>query len=572
MQTVGYFDPKARDPEIMMPKACHLIAIFNAALLLATPAEAQSSDALDGKLRDLLPDRPEPPTLQPDTPYLKPAEPFSPTAIAQENAYDGGTFRVGSVLIESSAGIDHAIFDKAIEPFLGAEASSADLVRLAQEIAAVARTNGLPLAYAYVPPQKVELGIVRVVLTLGAIDELRIEGSDNKALQALLSGLAGKVVLQAELERQLLLANDLPAITVNSAEFVVENDRRILVVRVQEEAESRIRFTVDNSGSKNIGPLRGRMVLDTSAWLNDSDAMSAMIQANPVDPDELLGASIAYSIGVNRRGTRVSALAARSQSQLGSHRDFDTRDITSQYVSAIVSHPLRRLRGSSAWLEGQIEYAQIEQEQQAALIASDTVVALSVSLASSMKLREGWLRSGVQMRQGLGIFGADGADPGLSSQPDAEAEFSSVRAWINWTGSPAENLVLRLAMSGQWANDPLPSSEEITLGGSYIGRGYEPYILSGDDGILASAELGYEFSDPVTWLDRLEPYAFVDGGWVEQIGAGVGGGGLMSGGGGVRANFGPLDLQLETASPIAWDAEGDKEDASRVNFRIGVGF
>lgn len=46
----------------------------------------------------------------------------------------------------------------------------------------------------------------------------------------------------------------------------------------------------------------------------------------------------------------------------------------------------------------------------------------------------------------------------------------------------------------------------------------------------------------------------------------------MSGGGGVRADIGRVDLQLETASPIAWDAEGDKEDASRINFRIGVGF
>lgn len=549
-----------------------MLALFNAALLLAAPAHAQLSAPLDGKLRDLLPEQPQQPALQSNTLVLQPAEPFAPAPNAPDNEDPKGTFRVGSVLIESSADLNHAIFEKAIEPFLGTEASSADLARLAQEIAAAAQSSGLPLAYAYVPPQMVDLGIVRVILTVGAIDDIRIEGSSNKALLGLLSVLAGKVVLQAELERQLVLANDLPAITVNSAEFVVENGRRILVVRVEEEPESRIRFTVDNSGSRSIGPLRGRMVLDTSAWLNDSDAMSTMIQTNPVDPDELLGASIAYSIGVNRRGTRVSALLARSQSQPGSHRDFDTQEIKSQYMSAVINHPLRRLRGSSAWLEGQIEYVSIEQEFQDTMMASDTLVALSASLASSMKLHNGWLRSGVQVRQGLGSFGADPPDAALSSRPDADHEFSSARAWINWAGNPSGNLVLRLAMSGQLASDPVPLSEEITLGGAYIGRGYEPYVLSGDQGLLASAELGYEFAEPASWLDRIEPYAFVDGGWVEQFGAGPGGGGLMSGGGGVRADIGPLDLQLETASPITWAASGDKEDSSRVNFRIGVGF
>lgn len=572
MQTEGNFHPKARDRELMLLKAPRLFAIFNAALLLAVPAHAQSGDPLDGKLRDLLPEQPRQPALQPDTLDLEPAEPFTPAPNAPGKEDSEGSFRVGSVLIESSADLDHAIFEKAIEPFLGTEASSADLARLAQEIAAAAQSSGLPLAYAYVPPQTVDLGIVRVILTVGAIDAVRIEGSSNAALSGLLSELSGKVVLQAELERQLLLANDLPAITVNSAEFVVENGRRILVVRVAEEPESHIRFTVDNSGSRNIGPLRGRMVLDTSALLNDSDAVSAMIQTNPVDPDELLGASLAYSIGVNRRGTRVSALVARSQSQMGSRRDFDTQEIKSQYVSAVISHPLRRLRGSSAWLEGQIEYVSIEQEFQDALVASDTVVTLSASLASSMKLRNGWLRSGVQVRQGVGIFGAGSPDTGLSSRPDADGEYSSARAWINWTGNPSENLVLRLAISGQLASEPVPSSEEITLGGAYIGRGYEPYILSGDQGVLASAELGYEFAEPASWLDRLEPYAFVDGGWVDQFRTGYGGGGLMSGGGGMRADIGRVGLQLETASPIAWDAEGDKKDASRINFRIGVGF
>ena len=549
---------------------------FNAVLMAGASASAQVRDASDGKWREQSSARtglesvendeaamPVPIVVRPD------AQDPAPASEALDIA-EG--IRIGSVLIEAPDVIDHALFEKSIEPFLGAEAGPEDLARLTQEIADVARAQGLVLATAYIPPQDVELGIVRVVLMIGVIDEVRILGSQNQALKDLLQPLVGEAVIQRELERRLMLASDIPSISAKQAEFITEDGRYILVVTVEERKKTSGQFVADNSGSKAIGPLRGRMTLNTIGWLAASDALSATVQTNPSDTDELLSASLAYGFGLNNQGTRAGATIAASRSKLRSSYDFSRQDITSQYVSMVVNHPLRRLRGSSAWLEGQIEYLEFEQEREGALLVSDTVVTLSTSLSSLKRTGNGWLRSGLQLRRGLDTPGSSQPGSALSSRYDASGEFTSARAWINWSASPSDDWAWRLWMTGQYTDDPLLLTEEIGFGGTGFGRGFEPYTFTGDRGILALAELGYAYDKPVDWLGRLEPYAFVDYGYLDQIGDGLGGDRAMSGGGGVRAEIGRVGVQLETAVPVFQDVWREAKDEPKLNFQLGLDF
>lgn len=150
----------------------------------------------------------------------------------------------------------------------------------------------------------------------------------------------------------------------------------------------------------------------------------------------------------------------------------------------------------------------------------------------------------------VGVFGANQQGDPLSSRFDADGRFTSARAWASWSGKPVGDVTLRMAVSGQLASEPLLSSEETGLGGAYVGRAFEFYERSGDQGILALAELGYEFSKPVSWIKRLQPYDFVDGGHVSNLRGDFGGGTLISAGGGVRADVGKFGLQLEAAYPI----------------------
>ena len=155
---------------------------------------------------------------------------------------------------------------------------------------------------------------------------------------------------------------------------------------------------------------------------------------------------------------------------------------------------------------------------------------------------------------------------------DADGKFTSAKAWTNWSGKPLGDITLRVAVSGQIASEPLLSSEEMGLGGAYLGRAFEFYERSGDQGIMGSLELGYEFSKPVSWIKRLQPFAFVDGGYVGNLQGGYGGGTLISAGGGLRADIGPVGVQVETALPVYLSGDGSGNSSPKVNVQVGLEF
>lgn len=568
---------KAVSVFLFMPRnAIFMLFFAGSAFGGVSPVFAQQNTAPDGEWRALLPIKSESRVsgannAEAEAPELVSNDPVGDELLAR----GGGTtdaIRIGSILIETSSSIDHAMFDSVIEPYLGIDAANGELAKLAQQIADVARAKGMLLARAYVPEQQVEMGIVRIMLDAGSIDEVRIDGSSNQALRNLLEPLVGGPVMQAELERRLMLANNIPQISVRKTELLNEGGRRVLLVKVEQSKKTSGQLFVDNFGSKNVGPFRARLSIEAAALLDDSDSMNVTFRTNPADPGELVAASVVYAVGLNNNGTRAEISTAWSKSKIAPSFGLGERHVSSQYASLAVNHPLRRSRRANLWVDGQVEYLKVEQESFGAILQSDTVVTLSVGLSSSLKVGNGWLRAGTQLRQGLGVFGANQQGDPLSSRFDADGRFTSARAWASWSGKPVGDVTLRMAVSGQLASEPLLSSEETGLGGAYVGRAFEFYERSGDQGILALAELGYEFSKPVSWIKRLQPYVFVDGGHVSNLRGDFGGGTLISAGGGVRADVGKFGLQLEAAYPIHTSSPSTVSSEPEINFLLGFNF
>lgn len=546
------------------------------AVLAPSPLCAQVNAAGEGEWRAFLPaatsdDSPDRNEVNVEAPQLIRSEAaiIPPEPLPADS---GKGIRVGSVLIETDSSVNHSIFEKVIEPYLGSNATSEDLAKLAKEIAEIARSQGMVLANAHVPEQHIELGIVRIKLDAGSIDKVRIEGSANRALRQLLEPLMGRTVMKDELERRLMLANNIPQIIVKQTELINENGAQVLVVRVQQRKKTTGQFVVDNFGSNKIGPLRARLSVEAVALLDDSDSLNVTFRTNPAEPQELMAASVLYGVAMGPNGTRAEIATAWSESIIDAGSGFGKRNAGSRYASLAVNHPVHRSRTANLWADGQFEYLKIDQNSFGAVLQSDTVVTVSVGLSSSYRLGNGWLRTGAQLRQGLGIFGANGpADP-FSSRNDADGTFTLARAWANWSGYAAGNMTLRMAVSGQYSADPLLSAEEMGLGGAYTGRAFEFYERSGDSGILALAELGYEYSKPKNWIRRVQPYVFIDGGYVHNFRNGYGTGTLVSAGTGIRAGLGIFDLQVEAATPLYASGAIDGGDDPRVNLQLGLDF
>ena len=117
------------------------------------------------------------------------------------------------------------------------------------------------------------------------------------------------------------------------------------------------------------------------------------------------------------------------------------------------------------------------------------------------------------------------------------------------------------------------ASAEISLGGPGYGRAYDYSERTGDEGILGSAEVQFDLhAIAKALLRRLSIYGFADGGTVGNLRDGVGGGSLVSTGGGIRFGHGPFDGGVEVAFPIDHVRLDTGDHRPRVSARLALLF
>lgn len=485
----------------------------------------------------------------------------------QNDEASAGIF-IGSITVSGSDNLSSANFSEIIENNIGLERSEEDLRNITQQIADQAREDGFLFARASIPEQAIKLGLLQIEIDDGRIDEVRIIGSDNKALHNLLISLEGTIAIKKLVERKLILANDIPKIIVRKTRFITEDGRNILEINVQER-KNHISISADNYGTDNFGPVRARLSFDYEGLLSDSDAGSLSVRTNPVDPEELVFVSANHSVAVGNGGTRVGVSGSAGKTQPGSLSGFGDVEGDSRFVSIFASHPIKRSDNSSLWLNANAAYLTVEQEVAGELLRVDTQVTFSLGLSSNRKLLGGRLRTGTTITQGVGLLGTTRLGNPLSSRFDGDGVFTKASLFLNWRGQISGDLGLQLNGFGQIANRPLLASQELNVGGAFNARGFNFSEISGENGLSGLAELYYNINRPAKWLDRLQPYIFIDGGYVDNIGDGFGSGSLLSSGLGLRANIGKVNFEVEGAFPFYSDRFGD-DDTPQLNLSVGL--
>ena len=476
---------------------------------------------------------------------------------------------VGSITVTGSQNLKTENFNQIVESNVGQELQEEDLRNITQQIADMARQKGFIFASATIPEQALKLGILKIELDEGRIDEVRIIGSDNKILKKLLASLNNKVAVKKDVERKLILANDIPQIIVKKTRFLNENGRNILEVNVIEK-DNNLSIAADNYGTERFGPVRTRLSYDYSALFSDGDRGSVNINTNPLDPEELVFINADYSINIGKGGTILGVNASAGKSQPGSITGSGNIVGDSRYVSLYANHPLIRSNDSSLWLNTNVAYLNIEQDVANSLLQIDTQVTYSIGLSANNKVLDGRLRTGTTITKGLGVLGTTRFGNPFSSRFDGDGIFTKASFYLNWTGSVAGNLGLYLGAFGQLANRPLLASQELNIGGAFSVRGFDFAELSGDIGFSALAELHYTITKPTDWIDRLQPYIFADGGYVENLVTGFAGGSLLSSGLGIRADIGKLNLEVEGAFPINRNRFETNDKTPQVNINLGL--
>src|SRR5690606_375591 len=262
--------------------------------------------------------------------------------------------------------------------------------------------------------------ILTVRVDEGRIDEIRIEGVDHPAVRDTLGPLvSGAPARLAEVERRLLIAEDIDGVRIRNTRYIREDARGILLVEVEKDPASAW-VTISNQGTRPVVPVQLRIDADLNSLLASDDSLSLSYTATPTQPRELHYGYARYAKRISPAGTEVGVTGSISQARPGAYlRGLRLRS-RSWYVGANMLQPLLRRRSTSLWVEGELGLRGLLQWQDDALVRRDRLALARGALYGYTKLAGGWLRAGATVSQGLGILGATAPGDPLASRADAD--------------------------------------------------------------------------------------------------------------------------------------------------------
>ncbi|HEX8415242.1 MAG TPA: ShlB/FhaC/HecB family hemolysin secretion/activation protein, partial [Sphingomicrobium sp.] len=532
-------------------------------LAILAPRESIAQSAVD---------RVDPVRIERDS-IPKPAKPDVPQVTLEAAAPAGvaslgQSIEIGAVTFSGLHELTPADFAQAITPYLGRSISPAELSALTTSIAEVARAKGLIFASASVAPQRLTAGILTVHVDEGMIDEVRLSGSSNPAVVRTLNPLVGRAGRMAEVERLLLIAGDIDGITLYRKRYLREGKRGILSVDILEKPQ-RLRAVLDNDSTSPVGPVQLRLDMDIAGVLAADDSISVTYVTTPLQPDELQYTRVRYSKRIGDDGTEISVGGSVSSTKPGAYLEALQLRGTSWSANISVLKPLQRSRVSSLWFQSRFEIRDSEQTRRGRSFRNDRFAALRVSLLGNRKMLGGTLRVNATLSQGFNLFDATSIGDPLASRRDADATFTSLVSWADFTAPLGHGFSARVAAQSQISSQPLLVSEELGLGGSGFLRGYDYSERSGDEGASGLVELRYDWLRPFGLIRKAQIYGFIDGGRVVQLANGRGGGDLFSGGGGVRADLSrTIDANFEVAVPLSEARYETGNHDPRINLRL----
>ncbi len=482
--------------------------------------------------------------------------------------FPDATIRVGSIILKGLTRLHNSDFSDIIERYMGRSLNPDELRELTGAITNRFQQKGFVFAQATALPQNMTAGLLRIDVDEGKIDEIRLTGFANSAVQRSLRPLIGNGPPPiSEIEHRLLIAGDLTGMTLRQPRYLREDGRGVLIIDVIQKRVAII-AGIDNSGSRPVGPIQADLTVVLSQVLAADDAVTFSVLVTPADPSELAYGRIQYAKRISSDGTQVSVATAYSSSRPGSFfRLSDVRG-TSFQVDAIAVKPLVRSKDASLWARAGLSYTAISQEAENVSLRRDDIVSEIIGLYGVAQLAGGTLRSS------LTISHLDLTEevPGGAAGGIFPANSITALLAADWTTPTFKGLSGHFAVATQLSNHALPPGAQFALGGTASVRGYNYGERLADNGSTLSLEARLDLPN-VGMLKHSQLYSFADGGQVVNAGGGFAGGALLSSGGGIRTVVGnATSADLALAVPLSGPRYDSLGQTPVVKFRLAKGF
>lgn len=507
-------------------------------LVLATAAVAQPS-AQSGPGGALPQGSPIPRVLPSQPPSVTPGLPLSgPTAPTRGQS---GVVLVRAIAVEGATAFGISRLNTIASGLVGPATSVARIEVARVAILNLYRDDGYALTSvtASIDPQNT----LRFIVIEGRITDVKLEGDIGPAGTQVLRFLQHLTEVRpidtATLERWLLLAQDMPGITIRAVlqPSATDPGALTLVAQVERKIASGL-LSVDNRAFRLTGTQQGLGVfeLDSLTSLGERTAVTAYHTSGNT---QNFGQG-SFEAFVGGSGLRLRVYGGYGEANPAEFlRAVGYHGTTAVYGSAL-TYPVIRARQQTLNLSLALDAVDSTINTNAgpggSSIQTGRDALRIIRLGGDYALQDGLLGDdrpavnsiSVRISKGFTSFGASSnGEPTLSRLNErvdfTKANFDASRVQTLFQAWTNANVALKGRVLGQVSGDVLPPAEKFFLGGAEFNRGYYSGEVTGDNALVLSAELQLNTNHEVALFSRVLPitaqwYGFYDYGrtWENQ--------------------------------------------------------
>ncbi len=430
----------------------------------------------------------------------------------------GLKFVLQRITVTGASLVGPDFYDPLIKELVGRKIGLAEVVALADAIQAQYLALGYPLTRAYVPPQEIAGGTIRIAVLEGHVGKVEVEGVEGataERLKAVVSPiLESNPTDLATIERALLLAGDRPAMAVTGvlqpgtepgvADLVLTASERPLVASMG----------VSNRGTDYVGPWTSYADVAFGNQFGLGEQIGITLSGTPSSPGQR-SVTMRYLQPIGSDGVVSTITGSFSKGKPAeSLSEYDVR--TESYsIGQNITYPLVRSRRENVLIDfGWTVQSSVVNLLSARYTKDDwRTVSLKGTYAEAGFLKGGTVITG-GIVQGVPVFGTNSASAGEGSRTGARSFFSKFVVDSQRVQNLPYGFSLAVNVAAQYSALPLFSAEEFSLGGARFGRGYNSGDLTGTNGLGLSGELRYPIVLDDDRVASLVAYSFYDWGRV----------------------------------------------------------
>jgi hemolysin activation/secretion protein len=522
----------------------------------------------------------------PEEPRLAPGLPKPPPPSAPAGTSAGTTHPIATLVVDGVTAFPPATVSGLTGGLTGPAVPEGQIEESRRALVDLYRSQG----YVYTTVRAIIQGTeLRFQVVEGYVAAVKLDGDIGPAgLQVLrfLNHLVGQVPLKtADLERWLLLAQDIPGLSVRSVlnPSLGDPGALTLVAQVSRKIVSGY-VSADNRAFVLAGPEEGLGVLNVDS-LTEFGERTQISMFGAFDGTNIFG-QVSEEVFVGGSGLKLKLYGGAGDSTPSGSLGQIGYNGETRVLGGQLSYPLLRSRAESLNLTGSLDA--IESNTLNNLGPNGTTVRSSFDSLRIVRFggdyalldtvlgpeRSGLNGLSMKLSQGLTLLGAsrDGDTTTPPPRVGEKIDFTKLSGELSRTQTlfhPYTDATIAFAgaVGGQFTNEMLPPAEKYYLGGPTFNRGYYYGQVSGDKAVTISAELRLNTPLPlpakVPFELRSQFYLFYDWGAVWQNTSLEANETVRSAGTGVRLFAGArTEIDLEGVYRISLFPTGQGPDVS----------